>query len=54
VFMAHVVDKEVKEEQIQDVPIVRGFPEVLPEKLPGLPQHRQVEFHFDLVHERPL
>ncbi|KAJ9542079.1 hypothetical protein OSB04_028585 [Centaurea solstitialis] len=48
-FMAHVVDKEVKEKQIQNFPVVRDYPEVFPEELPGLPPHRQVEFHIDLV-----
>ncbi|GKF97552.1 hypothetical protein Tco_0293373, partial [Tanacetum coccineum] len=31
------------------VPIVRYFPEVFPEDLPGLPPTRQVEFQIDLV-----
>ncbi|KAJ9544937.1 hypothetical protein OSB04_024644 [Centaurea solstitialis] len=48
-FMAHVVDKKAKEKQIQDIPVVREFPEVFPEELPGLPPQRQVEFHIDLV-----
>ncbi|KAJ9542011.1 hypothetical protein OSB04_028517 [Centaurea solstitialis] len=48
-FMAHVVDREVKEKQIHDFPVVREFPEVFPEELPGLPPQRQVGFHIDLV-----
>ncbi|GKF94177.1 hypothetical protein Tco_0283877, partial [Tanacetum coccineum] len=31
------------------VPIVKNFPDVFPEDLPGLPQTRQVEFHIYLV-----
>ncbi|GJX49372.1 putative reverse transcriptase domain-containing protein [Tanacetum coccineum] len=38
-----------KKKQLQDVPIVKNFPEVFPEDLPGLPPTRQVEFHIDLV-----
>ncbi|GKA06052.1 hypothetical protein Tco_0685172 [Tanacetum coccineum] len=38
-----------KKKQLQDVPIVKNFPEVFPEDLPGLPHTRQVEFHIDLV-----
>ncbi|GKF49718.1 hypothetical protein Tco_0142969, partial [Tanacetum coccineum] len=36
---------------MQDAPIVKNFPEVFPEDLPGLPptKTRQVEFHIDLV-----
>ncbi|KAJ9557088.1 hypothetical protein OSB04_011702 [Centaurea solstitialis] len=48
-FMAHVIDTEAKEKRIQDIPVVREFPEVFPEELPGLPPQRQVEFHIDLV-----
>nr|GEY14345.1 putative reverse transcriptase domain-containing protein [Tanacetum cinerariifolium] len=38
-----------EEKRLEDVPIVRGFPEVFPEDLPGLPPARQVEFQIDLV-----
>ncbi|GKA24163.1 putative reverse transcriptase domain-containing protein [Tanacetum coccineum] len=53
VFLAHITIKETgdksKKKQLQDVPIVKKFPEVFPEDLPGLPHTRQVEFHIDLV-----
>ncbi|GJR28092.1 putative reverse transcriptase domain-containing protein [Tanacetum coccineum] len=52
VFLAHITIKETgdksKKKQLQDVPIVKSFPEVFPEDLPGLPPTRQVEFHIDL------
>ncbi|GJX69388.1 putative reverse transcriptase domain-containing protein [Tanacetum coccineum] len=38
-----------KEKWLEDVPIIREFPEVFPEDLPGLPPTRQVEFQIDLV-----
>nr|GEZ70314.1 hypothetical protein [Tanacetum cinerariifolium] len=38
-----------KEKRLEDVPIVREFPEVFPEYLPGLPPARQVELQIDLV-----
>nr|GEZ21325.1 hypothetical protein [Tanacetum cinerariifolium] len=38
-----------KEKRLEDVSIVRNFPEVFPEDLPGLPPMRQVEFQIDLV-----
>ncbi|GJX79359.1 putative reverse transcriptase domain-containing protein [Tanacetum coccineum] len=43
--------KEDKSEgkQIKDVPIIRDFPEVFPEDLPGLPPARPVEFQIDLI-----
>ncbi|GJU94302.1 putative reverse transcriptase domain-containing protein [Tanacetum coccineum] len=34
---------------LKDVQIVRDFPEVFPEDLPGLPPARPVEFHIDLI-----
>ncbi|GJZ88919.1 putative reverse transcriptase domain-containing protein [Tanacetum coccineum] len=53
VFLAHITIKETgdksKKKQLQDVPIVKNFPEIFPEDLPGLPPTRQVEFHIDLV-----
>ncbi|GJX02930.1 putative reverse transcriptase domain-containing protein, partial [Tanacetum coccineum] len=53
VFLAHVTTKETedksKEKRLEDVPIVRDFPEVFPEDLPGLPPTRQVEFQIDLI-----
>ncbi|GJV03189.1 putative reverse transcriptase domain-containing protein [Tanacetum coccineum] len=52
-FLAHITIKEAgdktKKKQLQDVLIVKNFPEVFPEDLPGLPPTRQVEFHIDLV-----
>ncbi|GKA51582.1 hypothetical protein Tco_0744778 [Tanacetum coccineum] len=35
--------------RLEDVPIVRDFPKVFLEDLPGLPPVRQVEFHIDLI-----
>nr|GEW43604.1 hypothetical protein [Tanacetum cinerariifolium] len=35
--------------KVKDVPIVRDFPEVFPEDLPGLPPARPVEFQIDLI-----
>ncbi|GKF58253.1 hypothetical protein Tco_0171790, partial [Tanacetum coccineum] len=34
---------------MQDVPVIRNFPEVFPDDLPGLPPPRQVEFKIELV-----
>ncbi|GKC74876.1 putative reverse transcriptase domain-containing protein, partial [Tanacetum coccineum] len=53
VFLAHVTTKEIEdksgEKRLEDVPIVRDFPEIFPEDFPGLPPTRQVEFHIHLV-----
>ncbi|GJS72560.1 putative reverse transcriptase domain-containing protein [Tanacetum coccineum] len=53
VFLAHVTTKEIEdksgEKRLEDVPIVRDFPEVFSEDLLGLPPTRQVEFQIDLM-----
>ncbi|KAD4889428.1 hypothetical protein E3N88_21501 [Mikania micrantha] len=48
-FLAHVVEKKPEKKAIGDVPVIRDFPDVFPEDLPGLPLIRQVEFRIDLV-----
>ncbi|GJU86278.1 putative reverse transcriptase domain-containing protein [Tanacetum coccineum] len=47
-FQRKAKDKS-EERRLEDVPIVRKFPEVFPEDLLGLPPARQVEFQIDLV-----
>ncbi|GJU87596.1 putative reverse transcriptase domain-containing protein [Tanacetum coccineum] len=53
VYLAQVTSKKAEdkseEKRLEDVPIVREFPEVFPKDLPGLPPTRQVEFQIDLV-----
>ncbi|GJV02129.1 putative reverse transcriptase domain-containing protein [Tanacetum coccineum] len=41
--------KKLKEKRFEDVPVIRDFPKVFPDDLPGLPPPRQVEFQIDLV-----
>ncbi|GKB94854.1 putative reverse transcriptase domain-containing protein [Tanacetum coccineum] len=48
VLIKETKDKS-KEKQLEDVPMVRDFPKVFLEYLPGLPPMRQVEFQIDLV-----
>ncbi|GJT11484.1 hypothetical protein Tco_0858526 [Tanacetum coccineum] len=48
-FLAHVTEKKPKEKRLEDVPIIRDFPEVFLDDLPGLPPPKQVEFRIDLV-----
>nr|GFA66595.1 putative reverse transcriptase domain-containing protein [Tanacetum cinerariifolium] len=53
IFLAHITTKEVEDKsekkRLEDVPIVRDFPEVFPEDLSGLPPIRPVEFQIYLV-----
>nr|GEU91464.1 reverse transcriptase domain-containing protein [Tanacetum cinerariifolium] len=41
--------KKSNEKRIEDIPVVREFPNVFPEDLPGLPPIRQVEFQTDPI-----
>ncbi|GKC09572.1 putative reverse transcriptase domain-containing protein [Tanacetum coccineum] len=48
-FLAQVTEQESKEKRLEDVLVIRDFPEVFPEELLGLPPPRQVEFRIDLI-----
>ncbi|KAI3775921.1 hypothetical protein L1987_45681 [Smallanthus sonchifolius] len=48
-ILALVTEQPSEEKKMAGIPIVRDFPEVFPEDLPGLPPHRQVEFQIDLT-----
>ncbi|XP_022024307.1 uncharacterized protein LOC110924623 [Helianthus annuus] len=48
-FLVNVVDTKAEGRKIEDIPIVRDYPEVFPEDLPGMPPVRQIEFRIDLV-----
>ncbi|GJW76497.1 putative reverse transcriptase domain-containing protein [Tanacetum coccineum] len=53
IFLAQIFAKKEEDKskgkQLEDVPIVRDFPKVFLEDLPGLPPVRPVEFHIDLI-----
>nr|GEV95287.1 hypothetical protein [Tanacetum cinerariifolium] len=38
------------DKRLENIHVVREFPDVFPEELPGLPPVRQVEFQIDLIH----
>ncbi|GJS89605.1 putative reverse transcriptase domain-containing protein [Tanacetum coccineum] len=44
-----IMEKKSDKKILKDIPVVREFPEVFPEDLPGLPPVRQVEFQIDLI-----
>nr|GFA31831.1 putative reverse transcriptase domain-containing protein [Tanacetum cinerariifolium] len=53
IFLAQISAKKEDDKsegkQLKDVPIVRDFPEVFPEDVPGLPPARPVEIQIDLI-----
>ena len=49
-FLAYVVSNK-NGLKLEDIPIVRDFPDVFPDDLPGMPPEREVDFTIDLVPE---
>ena len=47
-FLAYVVNEE-NDLKLEEIPIVRDYPNVFLEDLPGLPPKREVEFTIDLA-----
>jgi len=48
-FLTTLIDKKHKEVRIEDIAVVREYPDVFPKELPGLPPNREVEFSIDLL-----
>ena len=48
-YLATVRDTQQGELKLEDIPIVREFPDVFPEGLSGLPPDREIEFSIDLL-----
>ncbi|XP_071727623.1 uncharacterized protein [Rutidosis leptorrhynchoides] len=48
-FLAYVIDAKKEKKTIADIPVVRDFPEVFPDELPGLPPVREVEYRIELM-----
>nr|GFD03054.1 putative reverse transcriptase domain-containing protein [Tanacetum cinerariifolium] len=45
-----VEDHEVNKSKLEDIPVVREFPDVFPKDLSSLPPSREIEFCIDLIH----
>ena len=48
-YLATVRDTQQGELKLEDIPIVREFPDVFPKDLSGLPPNREIEFSIDLL-----
>ncbi|KAM2515265.1 hypothetical protein ACFX1W_027529 [Malus domestica] len=48
-YLAHVVLNDVVSSSVEEVGVVRHYPDVFPDDLPGLPPDRDVEFSIDLL-----
>ncbi|XP_075650058.1 uncharacterized protein LOC142620587 [Castanea sativa] len=47
-FLAYMIDSEATNEKLEDIPIVKEFPDLFPEELLGLPLDREIEFSIEL------
>ncbi|GJR99903.1 hypothetical protein Tco_0316412 [Tanacetum coccineum] len=44
-----LIKHKADEKRLEDIPVVKEFPDIFPEDLPGIPPVRQVEFQIDLI-----
>ena len=49
VYLAHIVLNDTTPSSVEEVRVVRHFPDVFPDDLPGLPPDRDAEFTIDLL-----
>ncbi|XP_070029224.1 uncharacterized protein [Nicotiana sylvestris] len=47
--LVRVRDAEAKPPTLQSIPVVNEFSDVFPDKLPGLPPKREIEFSIDVL-----
>ena len=48
-YLANVVETGKEGTILDEIPIVREFPDVFPDDIAGLPPEREVEFTIDLI-----
>nr|GFC93381.1 putative reverse transcriptase domain-containing protein [Tanacetum cinerariifolium] len=48
-FLASVMDTSLESPNIENLSVVREFPDVFPDELPGLPPARKIEFGIELI-----
>ncbi|KAL0462067.1 UNVERIFIED_CONTAM: Retrovirus-related Pol polyprotein from transposon.6 [Sesamum latifolium] len=48
-YLAHVIDSEKVTPTLEEIPVVRDFPDVFPDDLSDLPLHREVDFAIETL-----
>ncbi|KAL0458747.1 UNVERIFIED_CONTAM: Transposon Ty3-G Gag-Pol polyprotein [Sesamum latifolium] len=48
-YLAHVIDTNKVNPMLEEIPVVRDFPEIFPDDLPGLPPHKKVDFAIETL-----
>ena len=47
-ILAYVLDTKMKVPNLEEIPVVKDFPDVFPEELLGLPPDREIEFGINV------
>ena len=48
-YLAYAVEVRDDDMRLEDIPVVREFPDVFPDDLPGLPPDREIDFQIELA-----
>ena len=48
-YLAFIVDRRQEGTRLEDIPIIKEFPDVFPDDISGLPPDKEVEFTIDLI-----
>ena len=48
-FLALILDSKRGQVDVEKIPVVRKFPDVFPEELPGIPPKREVDLSIEIV-----
>ena len=48
-LLAYMINSEATNEKLEDIPLVKEFPDVFPEELPGLPPDRETKFSIEIL-----
>ena len=53
-YLAYVVEVREDDVRLEDISVVREFPDVFPDDLPGLPPDREIDFRIELAPGKEL
>ena len=48
-YLAYIVEVREDDVRLEDIPVVREFPDVFQDDLPGLPPNREIDFQIELA-----
>ena len=48
-YLAYAIKVRDSGSRLEDIPVVRKFPNVFPEDLPGIPPNREIDFQIELA-----